>query len=105
MRVKRESKATGRRRVNPAFHWLNASRRSVMRPPLLGSPPHHTVFSLSGYFRNKNRGMNPMHREAPVLAWLQPFQELSTLDQQLTHPPLFGLGLGRIKPVLPARAP
>ena len=46
--------------------------------------------------------MNPMHREATGSAGLHLFQELSTLDQQLTRTPLLGSRLGRIEPMLPA---
>ena len=53
----------------------------------------------------QNGGMNPVDRDAARSAGLQLFQELSTLGQQLTHPPLLGSSLGRIKPMFPPRPP
>ena len=46
--------------------------------------------------------MNP---EAASSAGLHLFQELSTLGQQFAHPLLLGSGLGKIKPMFPARPP
>ena len=46
--------------------------------------------------------MNP---EAASSDRLHLFQELSTLGQQFAHPLLLGSGLGKIKPMFPARPP
>ena len=54
---------------------------------------------------DKNRRMNPMHRETDRSAGLHVFQELSTLGQQLAHTLLLRQGLGRIEPVFPASMP
>ena len=49
--------------------------------------------------------MNPMHREAASSVSVDLFQQLSTLDQQFTHPPMVSLRLGGLRSRRPLPGP